>query len=424
MLPRSKRVAFTAITLVLAGAGALGGWCIAGYRSGAVAQAPSATTAESQAATAALAKACAYLWSQQAADGGWHSAQYAVMRSGQALTPFVLHALLDAPESIAPRPAGGGARALDFIRRHVDEHGALGHADPDIVEYPVYSTSYALRCLVAVKHEPALAKPTDAQLMSSMFNYLSTAQFNETKGFDTNNPAYGGWGLDMSQGNGNPGHMDLAHTRRALQALRAYVDCIGDVRRPEFTRAELFLRVVQRDPAAIATPRRVLDYLFDAQNIPFDGGFFFSPVVDQANKAGFSATSEGKAAPHFLSYATATCDGILGLLATGVDRHDERLVRAVEWLRAHDDPGYPQGIPTDRPEPWGDAIHFYHFAVRAEAYAALGWPGDWPLRLADAVAKEQSADGSFRNAASPLMKEDDPLLATALATVALTHCAK
>jgi hypothetical protein len=84
---------------------------------------------------------------------------------------------------------------------------------------------------------------------------------------------------------------------------------------------------------------------------------------------------------------------------------------------------YPQGVPTDHPEPWGEAIRFYHFAVRAEAYDALKWPGDWRTRLSALVARHQAADGSFRNAASPLMKEDDSLLCTALALVALTRCA-
>jgi hypothetical protein len=106
-----------------------------------------------------------------------------------------------------------------------------------------------------------------------------------------------------------------------------------------------------------------------------------------------------------------------------VPRSDDRIVRAVEWLRAHDDLNYPQGVPTDHPEPWGDAIRFYHYAVRAEAYDALDWPGDWRSRLAEVIAKTQSADGSFRNTASPLMKEDDPILCTALAVVALSKCA-
>ncbi len=93
----------------------------------------------------ALQAAAEYLWSQQADDGGWHSPQYGLMRSGQALTPFVLDGLLTAPESIAPRPEGGVNRALEFIRRRLDKNGSLGHADPDFAEYPVYSTAYALQ---------------------------------------------------------------------------------------------------------------------------------------------------------------------------------------------------------------------------------------------------------------------------------------
>lgn len=406
MSPRSKLLGINIIAIVL------GGW-------GGVSAEPPDVGNDAE---AALRKSREYLWSQQAADGGWHSAQYAVMRSGQALTPFVLHALLEVPQSVAPRPAGGVERALDFIRQHVDEHGALGHSDPDVVEYPVYSTSYALRCLIKAKDDPTLCKPGDKQLAARMFSYLAAAQFDEQEGFNTNNAAYGGWGFDVSQGDGKPGQMDLAHTRRALQALREYFTSLNMQRRPEFTRAELFLRVVQRDPAALAAPRQVLDYLFNEQDIPWDGGFYFSPVVEQANKAGFSATSDGKPAPHFRSYATATCDGILALLAAGVDRHDVRVVHAVQWLRAHDDFNYPQGVPTNRSEPWGDAIHFYHYAVRAEAYAALGWQGDWRAKLAAVVANDQATDGSYRNNTSPLMKEDDPLLCTTLAAVALSHC--
>jgi squalene-hopene/tetraprenyl-beta-curcumene cyclase len=369
--------------------------------------------------TQPLRRACQYLWSQQAEDGGWHSRQYAVLRSGQALTPFVLHTLLQVPDTICPRPADGVRRALEFIRRHVDDGGALGHADPDIAEYPVYSTSYALRCLVAIEDDPALRDANDDQLTTRLYSFLSAAQFDESHGFDTTSPAYGGWGFDVARSDGNPGHMDLAHTRRALQALRAVIPECGY---PQFSRAELFLRVVQRHPGALSEPPRAAKFLHYRSNVPFDGGFYFSPVVGQANKGRFVTGVDGRAAPHYRSYATATCDGILALLACGVNREDERLVRAVEWLGAHDDLTYPQGVPTDHPEPWGEAIRFYHYAVRAEVYAALDWPGDWQTRLAAEVGRHQAADGSFRNSASPLMKEDDPLLCTTLATIALTHC--
>jgi hypothetical protein len=368
---------------------------------------------------AALRRACEYLWSQQAADGGWHSEQYSMLRSGQALTPFVLHALLEVPESICPRPAGGVERALVFIRSHVDEHGALGTADPDIVEYPIYSTAYAIECLVKTN-----AVADDVDLVFRMTTFLADAQFCTENGFHEADAAFGGWGFNRPLQHGQSGHMDLAHTRRALDALAAMdrwnPTCIPFYDRPgAIHRAEQFLRLVQKHPDAAARQPHAGGQSGTQVSTIFDGGFYFSPVVVAANK-GREETGEDGAA-HFRSYATATCDGILALLAAGVPHDDERVTSAIEWLAAHDDLAYPQGVPTDYPEPWGEAIRFYHYAVRAEAYAALDWPGDWRARLTALVAKTQAEDGSFRNTASPLMKEDDPLLCTALAVVALGH---
>ena len=79
-----------------------------------------------------LSAAAEYLWSMQGEDGGWHSPQYGVLRSGQALTPFVLDALLAVPESTFARPQGGVDRALAFIVAHVDEAGCIGRNDPEV----------------------------------------------------------------------------------------------------------------------------------------------------------------------------------------------------------------------------------------------------------------------------------------------------
>jgi squalene-hopene/tetraprenyl-beta-curcumene cyclase len=369
-----------------------------------------------------LGRAAEYLWKQQTDDGGWHSAQYGVLRSGQALTPFVIDALLDVPESVYSRPEQGVARGLEFIRKRVDEQGAIGRSDPDVAEYPVYSTAYALRCLIKIRDDPKLRINSDLLTAARMASYLCNAQYSEAKKFTPSHAAYGGWGLDAAKEDGEPGHMDLAHTRRALEALRSGMPDGGS---PAFTRGEIFLRVVQRHPGRLAKdPPPTYELLHVWSDVPFDGGFYFSPVVVQANKGRFSGTFEGRAGPHYRSYATATCDGLLALLACRVSRDDERVVKAIEWLREHEDFDYPEGVPRDHPEPWGEAIRFYHYAVRAEAYDALDWPGDWRTKLAAAVAKTQAEDGSFRNEASPLMKEDDPILCTTLAVVALSHCAE
>jgi hypothetical protein len=90
----------------------------------------------------ALGKATAYLWSRQADDGGWHSPQYGVLKSGQALTPFVLYALLLAEDSMSSDEAGRFRRAAQFILKRRDAQGVLGRSDPELPEYPVYSTAY------------------------------------------------------------------------------------------------------------------------------------------------------------------------------------------------------------------------------------------------------------------------------------------
>src|SRR6185295_12232015 len=74
----------------------------------------------------ALARAAAYLWSQQAEDGGWHSRTYGLLRSGQSLTPFVLEALLEVPAEVYAAPAGKVDRALAFIERNQQSDGMLG----------------------------------------------------------------------------------------------------------------------------------------------------------------------------------------------------------------------------------------------------------------------------------------------------------
>jgi hypothetical protein len=387
------------------------------------ARARGAQSAASDSERRALASASDYLWRQQADDGGWHSPQYGVLRSGQALTPFVLHALLQVPSAVAPRDISRIAAALDFLRERIDDEGVLGRSDPDLVEYPIYSTSYALRCLLTVQDDAELRRDGDDDLIERMSLFLASAQFDVDAGFTPESPAFGGWGFDAARGPGDPGHMDLSHTRRALEAIRAArgrLDSADFDCNHAFKQATRFLLVVQKHPRAAARPHLASDGPASIAPPPllFDGGFYFSPVVLDANKG----RMDDDPSPHWRSYATATCDGVLALLAAGVPRDDERVAAAEGWLRQHTSLDYPQGVPTEYPEPWGDAIRFYHFAVRGEAYRALGWPAAERERLAATVAAQQDADGAFVNRTSPLMKEDDPVLCTALATVALASC--
>ena len=377
--------------------------------------APAEPTAREQ----SLQRAAEFLWSKQHDDGSWRSDYYGVMRSGQSLTPFVLYAQMLNIDSLASDEAARVRRATDFILANIDEHGALGRSEDDVLEYPVYSTAYALEALRHVLKYQKAWGPGPCHVIQKarqrMGDYLLRAQYQEANGFEKDHVAYGGWGFNAPTGKGVVGHMDIAHTRKALSALAKYHDekQLEELRQ----RAALFLLLMQKDPRAAAAQPHPVELPSDDVTSVFDGGFYFSPVALSANKAPYDENTRS-----WPSYASATCDGILALLAAGVPADDPRVVAAADWLRQHPQVDYPEGVPTDHPEPWGDAIRFYHYAVRAEVYNKLSFPAADKRRLAAAVLKHQLPDGSFSNSHSPLMKEDDPLVCTSLAMIALANC--
>src|SRR5690242_2140984 len=164
----------------------------------------------------ALARAAEYLWSQQSADGGWHSHTYGLLRSGQSLTGFVLEALLEVPRDVYPLPAEKVDRALASIRRNMTPDGAVGMMDPSIPDYPNYSTALAVNALCRAR------RPGWERLIEPMLRYLRAQQFTEQNGWRPEDPAYGAWGMGgVPRTPPNTGHVDLSMTRHVLEALRA-----------------------------------------------------------------------------------------------------------------------------------------------------------------------------------------------------------
>jgi hypothetical protein len=349
--------------------------------------------------TEMLASAAEYLWSRQAEDGGWHSAEHGIARGGEAWTPFVLHALLQVPADIAPAPAGAVERALAFLRANVDSAGVLGRSDPPVLEYPNYATAYALR--IFSKHGAA----ADSVLVSRMAAYLAGEQFDQSRGFTPDMPAYGAWGFgETNLGPGQSGHVDLSHTRRVLGALRA----AGALDPSAARAATAFLRIVQKHP----DDRRPQPP--SGTSGPYDGGFYASSVTLGVNKGG--VLPDGT----FRTYATATADGLIGLIESGHALESEPVQAALGWLREHPGWDFPTGLPENDPAQWQRVMRLYHSAARAEAYALVGETG-WEADAAGALVPMQAEDGSFSNPDGAPNKEDDPLVGTALAIEALVR---
>jgi hypothetical protein len=334
--------------------------------------AAAATACSCRGGSSPLQRAAEYLWAQQADDGGFHSVTYGLLRSGQSLTPFVLDALLAVPESEVPARPEAVDRALKFIRNNTNADGALGQMDETVADYPNYATALAVSVMVKA------ARNGHERNIRPMIAHLLNQQFTEAHGWKPNFAPYGAWGM------GGPiheppdtGHVDLSMTRYVLEALRH--------------------AGVRSNDAAIS---KALVYLKRSQNP--DGGFYFSAVNPDINKA-------GEVNGNFLSYGTATADGLLALRAAGVPETDQRIVNAIAWLKKHHKPDRTPGFEGTAREEWGTGLRFYY--ASAVSKAGLGLPVTLP---------PQAADGSFANE-NKLVKEDDPLIATTFAIHVLVN---
>lgn len=306
-----------------------------------------------------------WLWSKQAADGGWHSETYGLLRSGQSLTPFVLLTLLETDPAADPEAID---KALRFIAANTARDGSLGRVDEAFQDYPNYATSLAIRAIAKARREGWQAR------IAPMVRYLRSQQFQEDTGWKPADAPYGGWGMG-----GEPlrpphtGHVDLSMTRHVLQALR---DAGVGADDPALRRARVYLQKLQNP----------------------DGGFIFSTTEEDTNKAGCPASGECR------SYGTATADGVLAQTATGADP-----AKAWRWLAEHQrDPQRIAGFGGPAYERWHAGLAFYYGAALAEAASAVGqavpaWHKPVPGR-----------DGYYVNAEN-LVKEDDPLIATVFA---------
>jgi len=79
------------------------------------------------------------------------------------------------------------------------------------------------------------------------------------------------------------------------------------------------------------------------------------------------------------------------------------------------------GLSANDPEQWGEVMHYYHFAVRAEAMKIIDPEGRWKKEIITIIQKEQKPEGYFINPIGGVNKEDDPLMATIFCIQALNN---
>ena len=353
-----------------------------------------------------IQKAKGFLLSKQLPDGSWRSATYGLLKSGQSLTPFVLYSLSQTIRNGEDQEKPWAQQSMKFLRAHGNIDGAHGRSDPDILDYPNYATSYALECFLEFGDEK------DKPVIQKMIHYLQNQQFSEPNGITIKDPPYGGWGFGVNTKPTLSSFVDLSHTRRVLQSLAKAESLTPKIK----IRAKRFLNLLQK---------RKFEKNFNSSGIwhedtGYDGGFFSSPNIGYANK-GRTEKDPNSGETYFRSYSTATCDGILALLALNTSSDNRFLKDASEWLKNNEDWKSPKGIPLNDPAPWRESITLYNIMVQSEAFSALNLEGNWRYHLIQALRDRQREDGSFANMNGKLMKEDDPLISTSYALIALSR---
>jgi squalene-hopene/tetraprenyl-beta-curcumene cyclase len=353
-----------------------------------------------------LTAAMHFLRQQQSPDGAWRSQIYGFFKDGTALTPLAAHILLtgtSTPETTSC--AGRGAAYLAALAR---PDGTINEG-PHGLSYPAYTAALT----VLVLSHPLVAEHRKAR--DAWLSYLRERQLTEVLGWQPADRAYGGWGyahsLPRKPQPGQPADLltesNLSATVFALEALRG-AGC--PVHEPLFGKALTFVRRCENfadDP----------DPAFD------DGGFHFMYDDSLRNKAGVAGTDRvGR--ERYNSYGSMTADGLRALLACGVPLDDPRVSAARCWLDRHFSAVvHPGRFAAGRAVLQASSYYYYCWSL-TRALAVCG-PGaimqDRAAELAEELLRRQQADGSWVNAAVE-MREDDPLVATPLAVLALAEC--
>lgn len=369
---------------------------------------------------AAMRRGATYLVAHQGKDGAFRSEHYAAFKDGYSLSPLALLALWAAPRDQAVTAAF--ERGLGFVATLVTADGAV-RTGLDGPTYPYYAIAGTLLALSAVgpageRHEAA--RP-------ALIGLLRERQFGEARGWTPEDPSYGGWGYypELPDKDASGDHPDA----RLTANLSATVFSIGALRLagvaaddPALQKARVFVERCQNWGEVSDRPAsapRAMDPRFD------DGGFFFSPLVPDSNKAGAAGTgADGRT--RYRSYGSMTADGLRALLRLGVPFEHERVQAAARWMTqqfsAEANPGaFPREAELRR------ASSYYYYAwSAAHALRAMGATEidtgagrvHWARALAEALLARQRPDGSWANASMEL-REDDPLVATPFAMAAL-----
>ncbi len=365
-------------------------------------------------------KAIEYLRSQQDPEtGGW-----AVNPRGPtfpAISSLALTGMLLDPRIDARDP--DVRRGIDFV---------LSHRQPDGGIYdrvlPSYNTAISISMLSMV-YEPEAASAIQGGIgLLRRVQWGAYDHQSETmpeapdwrEPIDESHPFYGGVGY------GNNGRPDMSNTQFFLQAFQ---DAGVSSEDPAVQRALVFLRRTQMHGEI-----NERDYAEGSRQ----GGFVYATVPNTESVDEFQGQSQagtlvetladGREAVRLRAYGSITYAGFKSLIYADLTADDPRIEAALGWIREH--------FTLDENPGLGDQGLYYMYLTLGRALDAWGEselelaapPGQtrsvrWREALIAKLAELQEDDGSFA-VRSPRWMEDNKVLITSYALIALQHAAR
>jgi squalene-hopene/tetraprenyl-beta-curcumene cyclase len=340
---------------------------------------------------------------EQNLDGYWASPDY------PALTALVVRSFLDSPvDNEQWAKSDVVTKGIAFILESVKEDGGIYNRG-----LYAYNTAISLMCLnvyaeAAEKYglltEEELVDLTEIMVRAREF-VVGQQQFYSEEDFAKFS---GGIGYGNSYK-----HSDLSNTSLAIQALH-----------------ETRHLVDENDEQAVKLNwDAAVEFLSKTQNLPETndlewasgdpenrGGFVYYPGD---SKAGTFEKDDGVTGHR--SYGSMSYAGLMSLLYAGVDKDDERVQAAVDWLKAH--------FSLEANPNMGQEGLYYYFHTMAKALDAYGEDTlvlddgtevNWPKVLAERFVALHRHPGFWVNDNNRWM-ESNPYLVSAYTLLALEY---
>lgn len=327
-----------------------------------------------------------WLYDQQEEDGSWQ--QY------PAISALVLSSFLRAHPSITTdEPVIDNG--FKFLMACVKPDGGIYLDD-----LPAYNTAI---CLTAFKDAN---QPEFKTIILNAEKFLMGIQMDESEDYNTDSLYYGGVGYDSDN------RPDLSNLQWAIEALAL------DDFKPVDPETKLTEEEIQRMESKKLFYDKALVFLSKVQNLQSvnsesyavnDGGFMYEPG---SSKAGGTS-----------SYGSMTYAGLKSLIYAKVDKDDERVKAAFNWISSH---FTVQTTPLMKNQGL-----FYYYQTMAKSLNAYGvevitdqtsQSYQWRYELANQLLKIQSPEGFWVNE-NGRWWENNPVLVTAYSILALEEIA-